>query len=89
MSDKCLRIRIGIPYLHVNVRRAAGVHVEVDDFWAEARLHLGVHLVAALHQLFGQLQVLHWQAVVVPQSQCARQEAHKMVLTDEETQRQV
>lgn len=40
-------------HLYFNVSGAALVHVEVDDLWAEACLHVDVHLVAGLHQVFG------------------------------------
>lgn len=56
------------------------MHVEVDDLWTEARLHLEVHLVAGLHQLLGQVHVVSRKAVVGPESQGARQETHQMVL---------
>ena len=56
------------------------MHVEVHDLWAEARLHLGIHLVAGLHQLLGQVHVVSRQAIVGPQGQGAWQETHQVVL---------
>lgn len=54
--------------------------VEVHDLRAQARLYLSVHLVACLHQGFGQLHVLRGDAVVGPQSQGPGQETHQVVL---------
>ena len=63
-------------YLHIDVSGAALVHVEVDNLWTEACLHLDVHLVAGLHQLFDQIHVVFRQAMVGPESQSAWQETH-------------
>lgn len=67
-------------YLHVDVLNAALVHIEVDNFWTEARLHLDIHLVAGLHQLRCQIHVVSRKAVVSAESQSAGQETHQMVL---------
>lgn len=67
-------------HLHVYVSGAALVHVEVDYLWAQACLHLGIHLVAGLHQLLGQLHVVSRQAVMGPQGQGPRQETHQVIL---------
>lgn len=72
-------------YLHIHVSAAALIHVEVDDFWTETGLHLDVHLVAGLHQLLGQIQVISWEAMVSTKSQKARQKTHQMVLKDQNT----
>lgn len=40
-------------YLYIDVSGASLMHVEVDNLWTEASLHLDIHLVAGLHQLFG------------------------------------
>lgn len=63
-------------YLYFNVLYATLMHVEVDDLWAEASLHLGVHQVTGLHQLFGQIHVISRKAIVSTKSQRARQETH-------------
>lgn len=63
-------------HFNIHVLRAARLHVEVHYLRTQARLHLCVHLVARLHQLLCQLHVLAGQAVVRPQGQRARQEAH-------------
>lgn len=67
-------------HLYFHVPAAALVRVEVDDLWTEAGLHLHVHLVAGLHQLFGQFHVISRKAVVSSKGQSARQETHQMVL---------
>ena len=69
-----------LSHLDLHVPGAPLVGVEVDDLGAEARLHLGVHLVAGLHQQPGQLQVVVREAVVRPQGQSTGEEAHQMVL---------
>ena len=72
-----------LSHLDIYVPDAALVGVEVDDLGAEARLHLGIHLVAGLHQPPGQLQVVFWETVVGPQSQGTGQETHQVVLEGE------
>ena len=69
-------------HLDFDVTPTVGLQVEVGDLGAQARLHLGVHLVARLHQLDGQLHVLGGQAVVGAQRQRARQETHQVVLRE-------
>lgn len=69
-------------YLHIHVFAAALIHVEVDDFWTEASLHLDVHLVAGLHQLLGQVHVISWKAVVGTEGQNTRQKTHQVVLKE-------
>lgn len=63
-------------YLYINVLGATQMHIEVDNLWTEASLHLDVHLVAGLHQLFGQVHVITRKAIVSTKSQSARQETH-------------
>lgn len=67
-------------YLYIHVADAALIHVEVDNFWTETSLHLDIHLVAGLHQLFGQVHVVCWKAVVSTEGQNTRQKTHQMVL---------
>lgn len=73
-------VRVQFSYLYIHVLAATLVHVEVDNLWTETCLHLDIHLVAGLHQLFGQVHVIGWKAVVSTEGQDARQETHQMVL---------
>lgn len=58
------------------------MHVEMNYLRAQTRLHLGIHLVAGLHQLFCQLHMISRKAVMCPQCQSARQETYQMVLKE-------
>ncbi len=58
------------------------MHVEMRYLRAQTCLHLGVHLVASLHQLFCQLHVISRKAIMCPQRKCARQETNQVVLKE-------
>lgn len=56
------------------------MHVEVDDFGAQASLYLHVHLVAGFRQLRCQRQVICRESVVRSEGQDSRQEADQVIL---------
>lgn len=71
-------------YLHIDVPSVVGLQVKVSDLRAQARLHLGIHLMTRLHQLQSQVHVISGQTVVSTESQCARKKTHQMVLNQTE-----
>lgn len=69
-------------HLYIYILCAAVMHVEMSYLWAQTCLHLGIHLVAGLNQLFCQLHMISRKAIMCPQCQCARQETNQMVLKE-------
>lgn len=70
--------------LHIDVSSVVVLQIKVSDLWAQARLHLCIHLMARLHQLQSQVHVISGQAVVSTESQRARKKTHQMILDDRE-----
>lgn len=68
--------------LHIDVPSALVLQVKVSDLWAQARLHLRIHLMTRLHQLQSQVHVISGQAVVSAESQRARKKTHQMILDE-------
>ncbi len=67
-------------HLYIYILCAALMHVEMSYLRAQTCLHLRVHLVASLNQLFCQLHVISRKAIMCPQRKCARQETNQVVL---------
>lgn len=52
--------------LYIYILCAAFMHVEMNYLRAQTSLHLGIHLVAGLNQLFCQLHMISRKAVMCP-----------------------
>lgn len=62
-----------------------GMKIEVYDLWAQACLHLSVHLVTGFYKSFSQLHMISCQSVVSSQRQSTRQKANQVILQDKTT----
>ncbi len=55
-------------YLHRHILPShSRLQIKVDDLGTESCRRLLIHLVAGVHELFGELQMATWQAVVSTQ----------------------